>query len=206
MAGRGRRELRDLADAVRLRPLEEVAPFLGYVRDPTDQSRWPQDACIPLHAFPCSFGSSIRLRSWHTGCSLETDPLHPNLRYCQPVRTFGLVSVETVKQSGSIRFASRHPVTESVPQVTWYRAQRILCNTPRLRHKRVILDSRHANCSSGLPHSSRRACSASFDRRMAFPKFLRQVNRYPWVSKRTLSLGAGFCGAWSCMVGRRQNQ
>ncbi len=40
MAGRGGRELRDLADAVRLRPLEQVAPFLGYVRDPTNRSRW----------------------------------------------------------------------------------------------------------------------------------------------------------------------
>ena len=46
MAGRGRRELRDLADAVRLRPLEEVAPFLCYVRDPADRSRWRRDGSV----------------------------------------------------------------------------------------------------------------------------------------------------------------
>ena len=40
MTGRGQRELRDLADAVCLRPLEEVAPFPDHVRDPTDHSRW----------------------------------------------------------------------------------------------------------------------------------------------------------------------
>ncbi len=38
MAGGVREGLRDLADAVRLRPLDEVAPLLGYVRDPGDRS------------------------------------------------------------------------------------------------------------------------------------------------------------------------
>ena len=46
MAGRGRQELRDLADAVRLRPLDEVAPLLGYVRDPVDRTRWRRDGSV----------------------------------------------------------------------------------------------------------------------------------------------------------------
>ena len=46
MAGRGRQELRDLADAVRLRPLDEVAPLLGYVRDPVDRTRWHRDGSV----------------------------------------------------------------------------------------------------------------------------------------------------------------
>ena len=46
MAGRGRRELRDLVDAVRFRSLEEVALFLGYVRDPTGRSRWRRDGPV----------------------------------------------------------------------------------------------------------------------------------------------------------------
>ena len=40
MARGDRQELRDLADAVCLRTLDVVAPFLGYVRDPADRSRW----------------------------------------------------------------------------------------------------------------------------------------------------------------------
>ena len=46
MAGRGRQELRDLADAVRLRPLDEVTPFPGYVQDPTDRTRWRRDGSV----------------------------------------------------------------------------------------------------------------------------------------------------------------
>ena len=46
MAGRGRRELWDLADAVRLRPLSEVAPRLGHVRDPAGRSRWRRDGSV----------------------------------------------------------------------------------------------------------------------------------------------------------------
>ena len=46
MAGRGRQELRDLADAVHLRPLDEVTPFPGYVQDPTDRTRWRRDGSV----------------------------------------------------------------------------------------------------------------------------------------------------------------
>ncbi len=46
MAMRDRQELRGLADAVRLRPLDEVAPLLGYVRDPADRSRWQRDGSV----------------------------------------------------------------------------------------------------------------------------------------------------------------
>ena len=39
MSGGSGQALRRLADDVRLRPLGEVAPLLGYRRDPTDRSR-----------------------------------------------------------------------------------------------------------------------------------------------------------------------
>jgi len=40
MTGVSDQSLRRLADDVRSRPLGEVAPLLGYRRDPTDRSRW----------------------------------------------------------------------------------------------------------------------------------------------------------------------
>ena len=46
MAMRDREELRGLADAVRLRPLEEIAPLLGFVRDPADRSRWRREGSV----------------------------------------------------------------------------------------------------------------------------------------------------------------
>ena len=46
MAMRDREELRGLADAVRLRPLEEIAPLLGFVRDPADRSRWLREGSV----------------------------------------------------------------------------------------------------------------------------------------------------------------
>ena len=46
MAIRDREELRGLADAARLRPLEEVAPLLGFVRDPADRSRWLREGSV----------------------------------------------------------------------------------------------------------------------------------------------------------------
>lgn len=47
MAGEDGRELRELADRVRLRSLDEVAPLPGYVRDPADRSRWRRDGSVP---------------------------------------------------------------------------------------------------------------------------------------------------------------
>ena len=46
MAMRDRGELRGLAEAVRLRPLEEIAPLLGFVRDPADRSRWRREGSV----------------------------------------------------------------------------------------------------------------------------------------------------------------
>ena len=46
MAGREGEGLGDLADAARLRPLDEVAPLLGHVRDPAERSRWHRNGSV----------------------------------------------------------------------------------------------------------------------------------------------------------------
>ena len=96
MAGRGRRELRDRADAVRLRSLEEMAPFPGYVRDPTDRPLAPAPNCrirvggrTPATASPPSPWRIPRCSSFSFPSSWSTDDARKDFRSLQlsyPVR------------------------------------------------------------------------------------------------------------------------
>lgn len=69
--------LRRLADDVRLRPLVEVAPLLGYRRDPTDRSRWRRSGSVITvrgmkfydHLQGCGGGGAIDLVVHGLGCS-----------------------------------------------------------------------------------------------------------------------------------------
>ena len=125
MAGRGRRELRDLADAVRLRPLEEVAPFLGYVRDPADRSRWCRDGSV-LSVTDIRFFDHLRGRGGGGAIDLVV-----HVRGCSPASAIrwlaGLTPVPTPPVGAAVRAGPRPtafvppvPCARSWPRVrTW---------------------------------------------------------------------------------------
>ena len=77
MSGGLGQALRRLADDVRLRPLGEVAPLLGYRRDPTDRSRWRRSGSVITvrgmkfydHLQGCGGGGAIDLVVHGLGCS-----------------------------------------------------------------------------------------------------------------------------------------
>jgi len=77
MTGVSDQSLRRLADDVRSRPLGEVAPLLGYRRDPTDRSRWRRAGSVITvrglkfydHLQGCGGGGAIDLVVHGLDCS-----------------------------------------------------------------------------------------------------------------------------------------
>ena len=100
MAGRGRRELRDLADAVRLRPLEEVATFLGYVRDPADRSRWRRDGSV-LSVTGMKYFDHLRGQGGGGAIDLVVHPFCKRPRE----RPLGAVALSDFRTKGRLREA-----------------------------------------------------------------------------------------------------
>ena len=177
MAGRGRRELRDLADAVRLRPLEEVAPFLGYVRDPTDRSRWRRDGSV-LSVTGMKYFDHLRGRGGGGAIDLVV-----HARRCSPAAAIrwlaGLTPVPTPTAGAAVRAGPRPAAfVPPVPCVrSWLRVRAWLAEERGLEAFRV--DGLHA---TGLLGADARGNAVFLCRDMRGRVSL-SIRNIPWAAR-----------------------
>ena len=128
MAMRDREELRGLADAVRLRPLEEIAPLLGFVRDPADRSRWLREGSV-LSVTGIRFFDHLQGRGGGGAIDLVV-----HARGCRPAAAIrwlaGLPSMPVPVapvRSGRAAFVPLRPCAQSWPRVrAWLVEERAL--------------------------------------------------------------------------------